>query len=150
MIIFLSFSFFLYYFSYVLTFFPLFIIYYYLLILFDLLEPAENKNLETSKISSLVTFWYELFWYFLSNISFHFILFYFLFLFYLFIFLFGITLACHANYTIVLILKNIEKKKKCEILNKTILEYSHELPTTDSSTSYSCPRKRNLEVLESH
>ena len=25
-----------------------------------------------------------------------------------------------------------------------------EFPMTDSLTSYSCPRKRNLEVLESH
>ena len=43
-----------------------------------------------------------------------------------------------------------KKEKKCEILNKMILEHSHELPTTDSLTSYSCPRKRNLEVLESY
>ena len=46
--------------------------------------------------------------------------------------------------------KYIRTTKKYEFSNETILEYSHELPTTDSLTSYSCPRKRNLEVLESH
>ena len=34
--------------------------------------------------------------------------------------------------------------------NGNIFYDKYEFPMTDSSTSYSCPRKRNLEVLESH
>ena len=34
--------------------------------------------------------------------------------------------------------------------NGNIFYDKYEFSTTDSSTSYSCPRKRNLEVLESH
>ena len=42
--------------------------------------------------------------------------------------------------------------KRISLNTRTLIVVFNEIliPMTDSLTSYSCPRKRNLEVLESH
>ena len=110
-------------------------IFYYLLFInpfFCLFESSENNKKESSLRSdslSYFVFWYLLFWCYFSNDLF-----------------LSIILAWHV---ILLLSSYVQVKKKYKNKNvnfqiKQFLEYSHELPTTDSLTSYSCPRKRIL------